>query len=119
MTESQIRKAMEENPTLNSTELAQKLAGGWGNLDRKIYNDVMQKLNKIKSSGRIIYAHAITDDEMMIENTLDTIDTTIKLLQGIRNCSVENGDIHDHYDCRQDLKVVVAKLNELLNKTEA
>mgnify|MGYP007100054537 CR=1 FL=1 len=52
-------------------------------------------------------------------NSKAVIDDAITKLQAINNCSIENADIHDHYDCRTDLQTVVANLSDLLTLTEA
>lgn len=40
-------------------------------------------------------------------------------LDSIINCQIENGDVHDHYDCREDLKQAVADLTKILQESEA
>lgn len=55
----------------------------------------------------------------MYPSQLKTLDNAITTLQAIRNCQIENGDIHDHYDCREDMKKAVADLQTLLYETDA
>ena len=50
---------------------------------------------------------------------VEDIDKAINTLTRIKNCEIENADIADHYDCREDLKNTINDLNKLLTDTEA
>jgi len=45
MTTKAIKQAMEKNPELNTTELAQMLANGWNNPE---YSKIIHQINDIK-----------------------------------------------------------------------
>ena len=43
-----VAQAIADNPTLNSTELAQKLAGGYSGSSYPKYTTILLKINEIK-----------------------------------------------------------------------
>lgn len=51
MDTKQIKKAIKDNPTLNTTELAQKLAGGYNGGHADEYHRVIRIINTIKRAG--------------------------------------------------------------------
>lgn len=47
MTNEAIKRVMDKNPELNTTELAQMLANGWNNPE---YSKIIHQINDIKRS---------------------------------------------------------------------